>query len=273
MTARTLALGAVGLLALGAVCGILAYRSLTTPRVQIVNTPGNVQTVYVDRPVIQTKDVVRVVVDKAEATKMMAAAEADHQTITTLSETIAVLKAKGEGKIEYRDRLVPGDTVVRKEAHFSDFRLTFDAVDDKATYSLLQRFEVLSAVGKSAETDTVTKVVSATPDAPRWHFRASVTAGFGYAGGLNGLSPGGVVGLRWMTYGSTPAAEDGRWSVATPVLWLDSKVQQIGLLPISVNLGQIPKQPFRDLWLSPFIGLQPQPLGVGKFGFVLHATF
>lgn len=291
MTTRTLAIGAVVCLAVGAVGGALAYRALTTPKTVTVQLPGNTTTVTVDRPILQTRDVIKVVHDDAESARLMAEVTALKQRITAMIINTAKNTPTGEGKVVYVDRPVPGATL--KEAHFRDFRLAFDAVGDKATYALSQSFESVTAFGKdklgqpTATTrlfeigpgevrtqlsDAKTVVVAATPDAPRWHLRASVTAGFGYAGGLNGLNPGGVVGLRWLAHGTTAAAEDTRWAVATPVLWLDSKVQQVGILPVSVNL-KFSGNPFRDLWLSPFIGLQPQPLGVGKVGFVIHATF
>ena len=137
----------------------------------------------------------------------------------------------------------------------------------------MRLFELGPGETRTPLTHVSTTVVAATPDAPRWHLRAAVTAGAGYAGGLAGVSPGAVVGLRWLSYGSSAAAEDGRWSVLTPALWLDRTGQQAGLLPVSVNLGRLPRQPFRDVWLSPFIGIQPGPVGVGKVGVVVHVTF
>jgi hypothetical protein len=294
VTARSLAIGAGVCFVAGAAVGILAYRSLTTPRVQIVTELGPARTVLVDRPTLQTRDVVRVVPDRVEVARLMADATAATQQISTLVETLATLKANGAGEIRYVDRLVPGETITRREARFSDWRLTFMSNEQTASYTLSQRFEVLSIVGKTsagrptattrlfeigpgeartALTDVQTTTVAATPDAPRWHFRANLAAGVGYAGGLAGMQPGAVVGLRWLSYGTSRAAEDGRWAVASPVLWLDTTGQQVGVLPVSVNLGQIPRQPFRDLWLGGFIGITPQPLGVGKIGVVLHATF
>jgi hypothetical protein len=294
MTAKSIAIGAGVCLAAGAVVGILAYRHITTPRVTIIEQPGPVRTVLVDRPTLETRDVVRYVTDRAEVARLMTDLAAAHQQITFATETIAVLNGKGAGTVTYVNRAVPGPERVALEAHFRDWRLTFDSYGKQGAYTLSQRFEALTAVGRTRAgqptattrlfevgpgetrtplTITQQTVVAATPDAPRWHLRAAVTAGAGYAGTLAGWRPGGVVGLRWLSYGTSKAAEDERWSIATPALWLDGAGAQVGMLPISVNLGQIQHQPFRDLWVGPFIGVRPVPLGVGKVGIVLHATF
>ena len=294
MTAKTLAIGAAVCVAVGAVVGILTYRAIITPRVTVVETPGPVRTVLVDRPTLETRTVVQHVTDRAEVERLMVAAAADRQQITTLTETVASLEASGAGTIEYRDRPVPGPERTVREAHFADWRLTFDAVGDRATYTLAQRFEALTAVGRDragqpmattrlfelgpGETRTPMAidrqtVVAATPDAPRWHLRAAITAGAGYAGTLTGWHPGAILGVRWASYGTSTAAEDERWSVASPAVWLDGTGAQVGVLPVSVNLGQWKRQPFRDVWLSPFIGVRPVPVGIGKVGIVLHATF
>jgi hypothetical protein len=282
----------VGCLVVGLVGGVLLDRWWTTPKTLTVTLPGNTTVVTVDKPVIQTRDVVKVVTDKAEAQRLMAEAVELKYRITVLTETLARTETGGSGTVEYRDRLVPGPAT-EKDLHFSDWRLTFDAADAKATYSLSQKFESLTAVGKDKNgqptattrmfevgpgdirtplSHATTTVVAALPDAPRWHLRASVTAGAGYVNDLKGMTPGGMVGLRWLSHGSTAAAEDSRWAVATPALWVGGKLTQVGILPVSVNLA-FPGNPFRDLWLSPFIGFQPTPAGLGKVGFVLHATF
>ena len=292
MTARSLAIGAGVCLVAGAVLGILAYRHFTTPRVTIITEPGPVRTVLVDRPVLETRDVVRVVPDHAEVARLMAELNAAKQRITTLTTTTATAAGTGTGTTTYIDRMVPVPGPTRLEAHFRDGRLTFDSYGIKGTYTLEQRFEAITAVGKKAdgtptattrmfevwpgETRTLlsnasTLVVAATPDAPRWRLGAAVTAGAGYAGTLSTWRPGGVLGLRWATFGTTKAAEDGRWAVATPVLWLDSAGARAGVVPVSFNLGQFKRQPFRDLWFGPFIGVTRT--GLGKAGVVLHATF
>jgi len=294
VTAKSGAIFAGVCLATGAALGILAYRWAVTPTVRIVTEPGPVQVVTVDKPVIVARDVTRYVTDTAEVTRLLNEAAAAELRIATLTETVATLKASGADTITYVDQPVPGGTRTVREAHFKDWRLTFDAVDAAATYSLAQRFEALAAVGKdksgqptasvrlfeigpgetrTALTDAKTILVAASPDAPRWRLRASVTAGVGYAGSLSQMRPGGAVGLRWLAYGTSQSAEDSRWAVASPVLWLDKNGNQIGVLPVSVNLGQIKRQPFRDIWVSPFVGVDLGKGGMGKIGMVLHATF
>ena len=48
-------------------------------------------------------------------------------------------------------------------------------------------------------------------------------------------------------------AEAWAWSIRTPVVCVGRSVAEIGLLAVSMNLGRVPRQPFRDLWLSPLV--------------------
>ena len=164
MTAKATAIGAAVCVAVGVVVGILAYRHFTTPRVTIITEPGPVRTVLVDRPTVETRDVVRYVTDRTEAARLMAELAAAKTQVTTLTETLATAKSGGTGEIRYLDRHVPG--LVKREASFSDWRLTFQSVDDgtptgKASYALNQRFEALAAVGQAhANLDVVLDHVS-----------------------------------------------------------------------------------------------------------------
>jgi hypothetical protein len=183
------------------------------------------------------------------------------------------------------------------EAHFKDWRLTFDATASQTTYQLDQKFEAIAAIGKDKDgkpvvktrlfeigpgetrtemSDASTIVVSATPNPKKWRLSGSIQAGFGGSydtGAKKGVS-GGVVGLQWLKRGTSKAAEDNTLSLLTPVAFISPGVIEPGLLPASINLGRIPKQPFKDLWASPLIAFGKAPnVSPTRFGFVLTATF
>jgi hypothetical protein len=45
------------------------------------------------------------------------------------------------------------------------------------------------------------------------------------------------------------------------------------VLPVSFNLGQIPKQPLKDIWVSPYVGIDWTGRTVSHVGVSLTATF
>jgi hypothetical protein len=264
--------------------GFLAGRWQRTPTVTVV-TKDNVKTVYVDRPVIETRDVVKYVQDTAEVAKLLAEQAFLENKVSVLTETLAALKGSGAGTITYVDRPVPGETRTVREAHFADWRLTFDAVDANATYRLSQKFEALTTVGKDRTgqptaavrlfevgpgetrtplTDAKTTVVAALPDRPRWHTTVALQGGVG-------LGPAGIVGVRWLQHGTPDkSAEGARWALLSPVVRLDGQTVLGGLAPVSFNLGTLPRVIFRDLWVLPMVYLDG---GSFKVGGALAASF
>ena len=281
-------------LCIGIGVGVYGHIRWQTPPAAVVRTVTD--TKYVDVPVdkIIYRDAVKYVQDKTEVTKLLKEMQAQKDQIATLTETIANFKPTVITKTETQFVNVPG----ANEAHFKDWRLTFDATQTHGTaYTLDQKFEVLSAVGKDTSgkpvfstklfeigpgdtrtplTDAHTTVVSAIPNPKKWRLTGSVQAGFGYSydtSAKKGVS-GGVVGLQWLKRGTSKAAEDSTISLLTPVAFISPGVIEPGLLPVSVNLGRIPKQPFRDLWVSPMLAFGKAPnLSPTRAGFVLTATF
>ena len=238
----------------------------------------NIKEVLIDRPVLRTRDVVKVVEDKTNIRRLMDEAKARDEQITALTETITELRATGQGAVIIRDN----------EVHFKDWRLTFDAKDYQATYSLTQKFEAVTAVGKdrtgrpTATTAmfeigpegqrmplpaTKTTLVAALPDSDRWRAHFAIQLG----GGVTALAVGdnppvAVVAGQWLTRGTGPEAENSLWAALTPALVLGTGVHEVGLLPFSLNVGKLPKQPFRDLWVSPLVTRN-------RMGVVVTATF
>jgi hypothetical protein len=263
-------------------------------------------TKYVEVPVdkIVERTVPVYIRDQKEVKKLVTEARAREERITQLTETIARLQTTTVAPPEIKTVFV--ETPGAPEAHFKDWRLTFDATKTGTTYSLDQKFESIAAIGKDKSgkpvvstklfeigpgetrtqlTEASTVVVTAVPNPKRWFVNGAVQAGFGFASDTSGKGvSGGIVGLQWLKRGYSKAAEDGIWSVATPAAFITSGGVEPALLPISVNLGRIPKQPFKDLWLSPAIvfgvpedlttATNPNSLAkAAKFVITLSATF
>lgn len=281
-------------LALGVGLGVWGTLRWQTPPAPVVRVVENIK--YVDVPVekIVYKDVVKYVVDQAEVKKLLAEQAAAKNEIKTLTETIARLKTvttTTETKTVFVE--VPG----APEAHFKDWRLTFDATPAQTTYQLDQKFEALAAIGKDKTgkpvvstklfeigpgekrtelTEARTTVVTAVPNPKRWFFNPSIQAGFGFTYDVDAGTgvAGGVAGVQWLRRGTSKAAEDGSWSLLTPVVFISATTAEVGLLPVSLNLGKIPKQPFKDLWISPVLVFGKAPnVSPTRFGVMFTATF
>ena len=273
-------------LCMGAGLGAWGYARWQTPPTPIVRTVTNTQYIQVPGPVTY-KNVPVIVQDQTNAKILLAQAATDKATISSLTETIAELKnvtvAPPETKTVYVT--TPG----APEAHFTDGRLTFDAVGPKTQYALSQKMESQVAAGKDRNgqqvvysklfeiwpgetrtelTNYKVVVVSTSPTAKSWFLDPSVQAGFGYDvtfATRTGTS-GGLVGLQWFKRGYTKAAEDSVFSLITPVVFIAAKTVKLGVLPVSVNLGRLPHQPFKNLWLSPLVTLH-------SGGIAITATF
>lgn len=275
------------------VWGVHRWQTPTPAKVEIREVPKYVE---VPKDKIVTKEVIKYVKDVVEVTKLMNEAKVKDNRITSLTETVAQLRVIADQgpRTEFVNVLVPG----KAEAHFKDWRLTFDAIEGAPTkYSLNQKFESLVAVGKDKEgnpfvssklfevgpNETRTELTGATvthvqavPSLKGWYFRGAVQAGFVYSYDTSAKTAvaGGVVGLKWMHRGYSKAAEDGIWSVAIPAAFISSTGVEPAIIPVSVNLGRIPKQPFRDLWLAPIVVFGKAPnVSPTRIGFSLTATF
>lgn len=279
-------------LCLGAGLGVWGTLRWQTPPTPIVHVVENVKYVEVPKDVIVTRDVIKYVRDTVEVKKLMDEAKVRDDKILVLTETIAkFIPTVIAGPTQFVN--VPG----APEAHFKDWRLTFDAVGPKTTYQLTQKFESLVQVGKDSSGrplvrskmfeigpgETRTELTDASiieiitkPSGKRWYFSGAIQAGFAYTYDVDASKSvaGGVAGLQWLKRGYSKSAEDGIWSVVTPVAFISSDKVEAGVLPVSVNLGRIPKQPFRDLWVSPLLVFGKAPnVSPTRLGFVLTATF
>jgi hypothetical protein len=275
------------------------------PRVVIVDKPGPIQerTVYVDKPVLTEKTIVKYLPapSQAEVEKILAENKALKNQVIALNNTLATLATitmagkENPTKVEpVPDPKNPAQMV--NQVTFKDWRLDFKSVGNDTTYKLTQRFSANAVVTKDVDGKlgasvslfevgpkeertpiTNTKVTSIVADpglgAKHWFFSPSIQAGFAYTYDLTTKKslPGGVIGLKWLTRGYTKAAEDGIYSILTPVAFISSTVEP-GVLPVMVNLGRIPHQPFKDLWVGPLVGFTTKG-GMSRYGVVFTGTF
>lgn len=174
--------------------------------------------------------------------------------------------------------------------HFSDWRLTFDAdfAQQSATYALKQTFESVITTGRKADGTPIataqlyeldaqgtrvpvptvaTTAVFADATVAHWLHKVAIQAGVAETRSATGAaSTGGLVALQWLKHGRTPDAPEVTYAVLSPALVVAAGVTDIGILPVSVNLGRrVPG--LSNLWLSPFIS-RSQRLGVS-----ITATF
>lgn len=213
--------------------------------------------------------------------------------VTQLSATVAKLTSTGGGKVVTvpRDsvpeplRLDPpidlsDDTPSLPESglyEFKDWRLHFVTDGSTAKYELNQKFEVLSTTGRNKDgqpmslvhvyelgpneertqlkTDTLN--IFADETKPHWMFGHPNLQGGGavVVDSPKKLSKGFVVSTQWIRKGRTKAAEDSSIALLSPVVFVSDTTKELGVFPVSVNVGQIPHTPFNDMWVSPYVGV------------------
>jgi hypothetical protein len=273
--------------------GMMAYRHFqpTYTETVFVKGPETIKTVTVDRPVLTEKIVTKVLSDpkdKAAIAALMAENAKLKLDVTALTQTIAELKQSGGGAIVKVEP--PKDNPTGPVSYeYKDWHLKFNTDLKTAHYDLTQKFEVLTTTAKNKDGTqaamtalyelgangeripaTNTKVTGIFTDAttPHWLVKLNIQGGVGFTRDKVGVSAnGGIAAVQWLKHGRTKATEDVTFAVASPAFFFGSSVQDIGILPISFNLGRLPHQPLTNLWVSPFIS-KAQRLGV-----TLTATF
>jgi hypothetical protein len=173
---------------------------------------------------------------------------------------------------------------------FRDWRLSFQGIGNTATYTLSQKFAIVNSVstdrfgvptqlirlyevGPNKERwpipVTETTTVAATTPPEGWYTKASIQGGWS----PQPSSPGGIIlALPWLKHGKTQAIENTRWAFITPAARLNDKEITLGIFPVSVNLGTFRYQPFSDLWVSPFVGIDPKTRNT-QIGGAISVTF
>lgn len=175
------------------------------------------------------------------------------------------------------------------------WRLQFWTDGVSTEYWLKQKFVVLNSAGVNRDhvPVVVTKLyeigrnnerieipvtesttIAANPARMRWYLRPSMQAGIHVA--PTSKSTGGVdyrvlVATPIVKRGTDTVPERSSLAVLSPAVVVAPE-PQIGILPVSVNLGHMKYVPLSDVWVSPFVGVtfgKPTP----QFGIAVTATF
>ena len=254
-------------------------------RVTTIKVPVPVLTASVVKEYVKVED--RTAVNQLLAENRHLKVQVEQLSITTASGTST---STGTATVT---PIIPATIVPPVDLVFKDWRLNFRSHDSQVTYTLSQSFAVINTIGKNnkgVETNLVrlyevgpgnlrtliptveTTTIAADVTANRWYVKPTIQAGVGVTQGLQGATQQtvGVLAVPLFKRGRTHATEDTRYAILTPALTLSAKERTIGILPISYNLGTLPRQPFTDLWISPFIGKSGTAYRAGIVG---TATF
>lgn len=279
----------VGTLGLG--IGAWAHTRLSSPpsTTQIVH---DTKQVIVEVPVLTTKVVDRIVTDPKQQVlinNLLKVNEGLKVQVASVSSSVSTATSTGGTTASDGGTITPlpsTQTSMPNLFEFKDWQLDakFGSNGVYFDYVLNQTFRVVSTTGRDAngqpvglvdvyqtgspkgdvKVPTTTTVVFADGSVPRWLISPRIQAGLGV--NQDGVK-GGVVALQWLKHGKSKAAEDVRWAVGSPALFVGGGTSQAGVLPISFNFGTIPKVPLTNLWVSPFLDTQK------RVGVVLTATF
>ena len=277
-------------LVLAVIAGMLIHARLTDPT-SVERVIENTKIVTVNVPVLSEKIVTKYVTDPKD--KVVIAELLDRNKklqveVMTLSHTIAELSQSGG---THAGGVVTPPTPENPTYTYKDFQLTAVYHDVSFDYTLHQTFEVLSTTGRDKDGKPVgltnvfqigpngeripipakTVVVFADRAAKRWMASPRIQAGLGVTSGFasSRLGPSvdkvGFVALQWLKRGKSSAAEDVSFAVLSPAVFV-GKERHVGVLPFSFNLGTLPRQPFVNVWVSPFVSRT-------RSGAVVSATF
>lgn len=262
----------------------------------VVQPAPGVITIQVPHPVLTERVVTKYVPveDRSQVIALLNENADLKISVEQLSVSLAKSTSQGQGLLN-----VPAtraDAPDLPAFTFRDWRLAFTGQGTSASYTLTQQFSVVNSVGTNHHgvptqlirvyeigpnqerwpvpvTETVT--VAATPATEGWYVKPTMQAGFSFLvpvanPGTALRQAGGVIAVPWLKYGTTRSVEDTRWAFLTPSLTASGNTSTVGLLPVSFNLGSLPRQPFSDIWVSPFIGGSPATL---RAGITLTVTF
>jgi hypothetical protein len=254
----------VGLLVLGGL-GWNHFRS--TNVVNVTQSSPTTKVVTVDGP-IRDKIVRETIQDPTQAaliTKLLSDNGKLRLQISSISSTQSTLTSSGGDKSNGGEGTIT-PTVQGPSPlsfNFKDYQLNANYSSDGKgfSYELTQGFRIIATSGKTPTGSSVSSVelFRQTPTGPvrvptetvqingpenptRWIFSPRIQGGVGY--GTAGKEE--IVALQWFKFGSTPAAEDVRFSI----LSLGVSNDGLTLLPVSVNLGRIKHNPLTNLWAS-----------------------
>lgn len=279
-------------LALAVWIGIAIHRHYT-PHYTDVQTRTDTKTVYVDKPVVSEKIVTKVITDPKDREtiqKLLAQNAALQGQIIQLTNTNASLQQHGGTETGGTVTTVPTTTPGVEAAHeYKDWQLDAKYQGTAFSYDLNQQFQIVTTTGKDRDgkrselvnlfqvgpnneripVPAQTTAIIADNPSMHWFVRLNVQGGVNVSPG----EPGGIVGVQWLKKGSSHAAEDQRWAAVTPVFFVSQNIREFSILPFSFNFGNVKHQPFTNVWISPYVGIDWAGRGPSRFGIAISSTF
>jgi hypothetical protein len=257
----------------GTLVGYCAHQPEPKVEERIVHETREVQ---VSVPVLTTQVIEKIVdnpKDKALISKLIKENNELKVKPDSITNTSAKVDTEGSGQ---GVRSGNAEQASPDSFTFKDFQLEANWTGPSFSYRLSQDFKIITSTGldNQGRRTGLVRVYQETPDGPKevvssttvfnaetkpvkWRVSARIQGGLGFP-------KTGVAVFQWLTRGSSGDPADLKFAVLSPAV---STEKTIGVLPISLNLGTIPKQPFTNLWLSPFIGQG------GKKALTITATF
>lgn len=271
-----------------------------TPPVISSPVPG-VTTIRIPEPFITEKRVIVYfpVEDRASIRALLDENKQLKLKVQELNVARAEWESKGGGQISWTTGFDSSLTET-PAFKFKDWRLTFEGVGNRATYTLSQKFTIINTTSRDKHNVTTnlfrlyeigpdnerlpipvteTKTVVTTPPNEGWYVKPTMQGGWSAVITIPTVPTAaattytaGVIAVPWLKHGTTRAVEDTRWSFFTPTVTFTKTERTIGVMPVSFNLGTLPRQPFSDIWISPYVGFSNSP-NLSRTGFVFTVTF
>lgn len=287
---KRVALEVVGATLLAILIGVHVHDQFN-PTIITVQTAPTTTTVYVDNPIITERIVTKILTDPKDKVIIQGLLDENKKLglqVTNLSQTLADLQSKGGGEVTPVEPKAPlqADQLYT----FKDYRLNATFNTKQFSYTLTQKFEILSSSAKVQATGQqvrITKLYELGPNGERTEVPSKTIdiqanpsvskfrVGLRLQGGAiysQNKELAGLIGVQWLRHGTSNAAEDSRWAILTPVARLSGTTHEAGVLLFSYNVGTLRHSPFSNLWLSPYVS----PSGVTQvrtIGLGLSATF
>lgn len=250
--------------------------------------------------------------DRAAAHALLTENERLKVRVEQLSVSLANAQSRGQGTAVIAPAPAREDapTPAPTRVSFTDWRLNFTADGTDVQYTLTQKFSILNTIGHNKKgvatnlvelyeigpNDTRTKIPTtetttiAAVSPARWHVAPALQAGVGritstslittrtVVAGVSrtqratNFTTSAIVAVQWLTHGQDTSLRHTRWAVASPAVSLSSGDRAVGVLPVSFNIGSISRQPFSNLWVSPFVGTTGTAI-LDRVGLIGSATF
>lgn len=250
-------------------CFAIAY--LATHRQKEIVTQVNevTKTIEVPKETIVYKTVEKYVpvADQKQVKELLAQNTQLNLTVKQLKLDLIEAKSKGEGPVKVVE--VQVDREVVKQTTFDDKRLSFVSDGVIGEYTLNQKFLIASTIAYDRHNtpSNITSVEEVLPDGKKipvkvtesktiattypkshWFATPAIQAGVDTTQAV-------VIATPWLRKGSIESAEHSRYAALTPAATVKNSEVTVGVLPVSVNLGNVLRVPVKDVWASPFVGI------------------